>query len=244
MRKEVKMKSYRKTAIFVGIFFLIGYVILLPGGYLVDSILDAPDYLNIISVNIPRVITGMLLEFINAAAVVGIAVLMFPLLKKQNEALALGYVGSRAVEAALLLVGHIFLLLLLVLSQEYVKAGDPATSYFQTLGTLLIAERGLTFRLVMIVVSLGALMFYYLLYQSSLIPRFISIWGLIGAPLSLAGGLIAIFGYRAGASMPTSTMILGLPIMLNEILLGILLIVKGFNPSAIASQSAKQKKTG
>jgi hypothetical protein len=102
----------------------------------------------------------------------------------------------------------------------------------------------LTFRLVMIVVSLGALMFYYLLYQSSLIPRFISIWGLIGAPLSLAGGLIAIFGYRAGASMPTSTMILGLPIMLNEILLGILLIVKGFNPSAIASQSAKQKKTG
>ena len=62
MRKEVKMKSYRKTAIFVGIFFLVGYVILLPGGYLVDSILDAPDYLNIISVNIPRVITGMLLE--------------------------------------------------------------------------------------------------------------------------------------------------------------------------------------
>ena len=92
----------------------------------------------------------------------------------------------------------------------------------------------------MIVVSLGALMFYYLLYQSKLIPRFISVWGLIGAPLSLAGGLIAIFGHRAGASMPTSTMILGLPIVLNELFIAIWLIAKGFNSSAIASESAKQ----
>ena len=233
------MKSYRKTAIFVGIFFLVGYVILLPGGFLIDSIIDGPDYLINVSANRSQVIIGMFLEFINAAAVVGIAVLMFPLLKKQNEALALGYAGSRIVESAILLVGHIFLLLLIILSQEYVKAADPDASYFRTLGTVLIAERGLTFRMVMIVVSLGALMFYYLLYQSKLIPRFISVWGLIGAPLSLAGGLIAIFGHRAGASMPASTMILGLPIMLNEIFLGVWLIVKGFNSSAIGSGSAK-----
>ena len=234
------MNSYRKTAIFVGIFFLAGYVILLPGGFLVDPILDAPDYLINVSAHIPRVIIGMFLEFINTAAVVGIAVLMFPMLKEQNEVLALGYAGSRIVESAILLVGHIFLLLLIALSQEYVKAGDSDTSYFQTVGTLCIAERGLTFRMVMIVVSLGALMFYYLLYQSKLIPRFISVWGLIGAPLSLAGGVIAIFGYRARVSMPTPTMILGLPIMLNEILLGIWLIVKGFNPSAITFDSAKK----
>ena len=235
------MKSYRKTAIFVGVFFLVGYVILLPGGLLfIDPILDAPDYLINVSANRSQVIIGMFLEFINAAAVVGIAVLMFPLLKKQNEALAFGYAGSRIVESAILIVGHIFLLLLIILSQEYVKAADPDASYFRTLGTVLIAERGLTFRMVMIVVSLGALMFYYLLYQSKLIPRFISVWGLIGAPLSLAGGLIAIFGHRAGASMPTSTMILGLPIVLNELFIAIWLIVKGFNSSAIASESAKQ----
>ena len=235
------MKSYRKTAIFVGVFFLVGYVILLPGGLLfIDPILDAPDYLINVSANRSQVIIGMFLEFINAAAVVGIAVLMFPLLKKQNEALAFGYAGSRIVESAILIVGHIFLLLLIILSQEYVKAADPDASYFRTLGTVLIAERGLTFRMVMIVVSLGALMFYYLLYQSKLIPRFISVWGLIGAPLSLAGGLIAIFGHRAGASMPTSTMILGLPIVLNELFIAIWLIAKGFNSSAFASESAKQ----
>ena len=81
-------------------------------------------------------------------------------------------------------------------------------------------------------------MFHYSLYQSRLIPRFLSVWGLVGAALAIAGGLIAISGYRAGAVMPTSTMILALPTMLNEIFLGIWLIVKGFNPSAIASGSA------
>jgi hypothetical protein len=235
---EEKMKPYRKTAIFVGIFFLVGYVILLPGGFLIDSIIDTQEYLINISANCSKVIIGMFLEFINAAAVIGIAVLMFPLLKNKNEALALGYAGSRIVESAILVVGHIFLLLLIVLSQEYVKIENPDAPYFQTLGALFIADRGLTFRMVMIVVSLGALVFYYLLYQSKLIPRFISVWGLIGAPLSLAGGVISIFGYRAGASMPAPTMILGLPIMLNEIFLGIWLIVKGFNSSAIASGSA------
>ena len=166
---------------------------------------------------------------------------MFPILKKVNEAIALGYVGSRIVESAILLVGHMFLLVLITLSQEYVKVGDPNASYFQTLGTLILAERGLTFRMVMIIVSLAALMFYPLLYQSKVVPRFISVWGLIGAPFSLAAGVIAIFGHRAGASMasmPTASMILGVPIMLNEIFLGIWLIAKGFNPSAIASQSA------
>ena len=235
------MNTHRKTAIIVGACFLAGYVILLPGGFLVDSILDAPDYLINISANKSQVIIGMFLEFVNTTAVVGIAVLMFPILKKVNEAIALGYVGSRIVESAILLVGHMFLLVLITLSQEYVKVGDPNASYFQTLGTLILAERGLTFRMVMIIVSLAALMFYPLLYQSKVVPRFISVWGLIGAPFSLAAGVIAIFGHRAGASMasmPTASMILGVPIMLNEISLGIWLIAKGFNPSAIASEPA------
>jgi hypothetical protein len=158
---------------------------------------------------------------------------------RKNEALALGYAGSRIIESAILIVGHIFLLLLIALSQQYVKTGDPDASYFQTIGSLFIAERGLTFRMVMIVVGLGALMFYYLLYQLKLIPRFISVWGFIGAPLSLAGGLIAVFGHGAGASIPASTMILGLPIMLNEIFLGIWLIVKGFTLSAYDPGSTK-----
>jgi len=232
------MDSNRKTAIFVGAFFLVGYAILWPGGFLIDSILDASDYLINVSANKTQVLIGMLLELINAAAVVGIAVLMFPFLKQHNEKMALGYVGSRIVESTILVVGSIFLLLLITLSQEYVKAGAPDASYFQTLGTLFIAERHLTFQFVPLVVTVGAAMFYYLLYQLKLIPRWLSVWGLIGVPFSLAAFLLAMFGRRAGASIPPSTF-LNLPIGLNEIFLGIWLIVKGFNPSAIASGSAK-----
>lgn len=84
--------------------------------------------------------------------------------------------------------------------------------------------------------GLGALMFYYLFYQSKLIPRFLSVWGLIGATLLLAAGLLGMFGLS-----PFSTILifLNLPIAVNEMVLAVWLIVKGFNPSAIASGSAK-----
>ena len=87
-----------------------------------------------------------------------------------------------------------------------------------------------------IVFNLGALMFYYLLYQSKLVPRFLSVWGLVGVTLSLAAGLLAMFGLVILLS--TISILLVLPIALNEIVLAVWLIVKGFNSSAIASESA------
>ena len=232
------MNTNRKSAIIVGVFFLAGYFILIPGSLIIDAIIDAPDFLINVSANQSKVIIGLFLEMINTAAVLGISVVMFPLLKKQSEALALGYVGSRVVESAILLVGHVFLLLLVVLSQVFVSAAAPDASQFQTLGTLLIAERRLTFKFVPLIVSVGAAMFYYLLYKTKLIPRWLSVWGLIGVPFSLAAFGVAMFGLSAEASIPTSAIVLNLPIGLNEIVLGIWLIVKGFNPSAIASEVA------
>jgi hypothetical protein len=117
------------------------------------------------------------------------------------------------------------------LSQEYVKAGAPDASYFQTLGTLLLEAGDWIDHISAIVFSLGALMFYYLLYRSKLIPRWLSVWGLIGAALVLAVGVLGMFGHSA--------MILWLPLAVNEMVLAVWLIVKGFNPSAIASGSAK-----
>ncbi len=183
-------------------------------------------------------IIGVLFELINDAAVVGIAVMLFPILKKHSESIALGYVGFRIIEAVIIIVGAISLLLLLTLSQEFVIAGAPDASYFQTLGTLLLAARDWVFLLGPgIVFSLGALMFYYLLYQSKLIPRFLSVWGLIGAPLLLAdAGLLGMFGH---SPFSTISIFLNLPIAVNEMVLAVWLIVKGFNSSAIASESAK-----
>jgi hypothetical protein len=158
--------------------------------------------------------------------------MMFPIFKKYNEALALGYVVFRGALETVTYFGSVIIwLLLITLSQEYVKAGAPDAPYFQTLGTLLLEAADWIDYISTLAFSLGALMFYYLLYQSKLIPRWLSGWGLIGAILVLAVGLLAMFGLDLA--------ILWAPLALQEMVLAVWLIVKGFNPSAIASASAK-----
>lgn len=226
------MNTNKKTARIVGVLFLTAMVTSLLGGGLLESILNAPNYLINVSANTTQVLIGMFLELINGIAVVGIAVMLFPILKPHNESIALGYVSFRIIESVFCIVSAISPLSLITLSQEYLKAGASDASYFQTLGTLFITARAhLAGLLIPVFFCLGALLFYYLLYQSKLIPRFISVWGLVGVVLVLTLNLLEI-GISTG-------MILALPIILNEIFLGIWLIVKGFNPSTIASGSAK-----
>jgi len=226
------MNTSRKTARIVGVLFITAMV---AGGlryFLLDPILDAPDYLINVSANENRVIIGALSFFILAVALAGIAIVIYPILKKHNEALALGYVGARIVEGVLFIVAILTILTLLTLSQEFVKAGAPDASYFQTLGDLLLAVRYYAYNVLWpITLSLGALMFYYLLYQSKLIPRWLSVWGLIGAPLFPVAWL-SLFGSTISGPFL-------LPLVVNEMVLAVWLIVKGFNSSAIASKSAK-----
>jgi len=232
------MDSNRKTAIIVGVLFLTATVAGILGNSLIDPILNAPDYLINVYPNRTQMIIGVLISFIIGLAVVGIAVFMFPILKKHNEPIALGYVGIRTAEFAIILVYLISPLILITLSQEYVKAGAPDASSFQTLGAVLIAVRHWIWRLVYIINGVASLMLAYLLYQSKLIPRSISVLGLIGGAVLLAGTSLAMFGLidvDQGAGM-----LVVLPGGLFELILPIWLIVKGFNSSAIDSPSAKQ----
>jgi hypothetical protein len=231
-----KVNSSKKTARVVGALFLTAMVTSLLGGGLLESILTAPDYLVSVSANTTQVMTGMSLELINGIAVVGIAVMLFRILKQHNESIALGYVGFRIIESVFCVVSATIPLSLITLSQEYLKAGASDASYFQTLGTLLIALRAdMAGLLIPVFFSSGALLFYYLLYQSKLIPRFISVWGFIGAVLVLTLNLLGTFGISTGMIL---ALLFALPIILNEIFLGIWLIGKGFNPTAMASESA------
>jgi hypothetical protein len=127
----------------------------------------------------------------------------------------------------------------LTLSQEFALAGAPGASHFQTAGTLFLAARDWVFLLGSgLVFSLSALILNYLLYQSKLIPRWLSGWGLVGVALGLAAYLNQFFSASASAS---SGIELGhIPIFLQEMVLAVWLIVKGFNSSAIASESTKQ----
>lgn len=232
------MNTNKKTARLVGVLFLTAMVASLLGGGLVESVISVPDYLIAVSENKTQVIIGVLLELLNGIAVVGIGVLMFPILKQYNENLALGYLGLRIIEAAFCSVIVISPLSLIKLSQEFLGAGALDAVYFQTVGTLSVAERAsVTGLLIPIFFSLGALLFYYSLYQSEFLPRFISVWGLIAAVLILALSFLSL-NIEVDISLG---LIFALPIILNEIFLAIWLIAKGFNPSAIAFKAAIHK---
>jgi len=222
------MNSNRKTAVVVGVLFIAATVLSLISTSLTGSVIGAPDYLVNVSANANQVIVGVLLLLAAALSVVLIPAMMFPILRQHNEGIALGYLGFRVIEAVTLAVDAISLLLLISLSREYVRAGVTAASYFQTSGALLLAAHDWAFPLNPIVFGLGALMFYYLLYQSKLIPRWLSVWGLIGAPLVLLLGLLGMFG--------DIVIYLALPIAVQEMVLAIWLIAKGFNPTATAGK--------
>jgi hypothetical protein len=231
------MNTNRKTAISVGVLFIIASVLGVLGRSFSQPILDAPDYLIKISANENQVIIGGLLSLLAAFASAGIAIGLYPVLKKHHEALALGSVGLRVMEGMLYIVGVVGLLSILTLSQEYVKAGASNASLFQASGTSLLAVRDWAGKLSIIAFTLGALMYYYVFYQSKLIPRWLSGWGFLGVALSLAAALLAISGQIIYFS--TVFILLQVPIGVQEMVLAVWLIVKGFNPSAIASGSAK-----
>jgi hypothetical protein len=237
-RRRPEMNSYRKTAITVGILFIIATAINMLGKIaFIDPILNAPDYLSKISANENQVILGGLLIVFSAFACASIAIWLYPILRKHHEALALGSVGFRVMESMLYIVGVVGLLSLLTLSHEYAKAGASNASVFQVSGITLLAIKEWAGELSVVAFTLGALMYYYVFYQSKLVPRWLSGWGFLAAAASLAAALLSISGQIAPFS--TVFILLQLPIGLQEYTLAVWLIVKGFNPSAVASLSSK-----
>ncbi len=233
------MDTNRKTAIIVGVLFIIGTVAGILSVVFTSSILNAPDYLMKVSANENKIIIGALFVLVMGFALAMVPVMMFPIFKKHNEALALGYVVFRgALETVTYIASVICWLFLLILSQEYVKAGAPDASHFQTLGALLLKGNDSISTILVIVFSLGALMLYYLFYQSKLIPRWISGWGFIAILLHLVTGFLILFHLQSPFS--TINTVMNLPIFLQEMVMAVWLIGKGFNPSAIASGSIKQ----
>jgi len=229
------MNTYRKTAIIVGTFFLIAMAVSLIGGIWLETIISVPDFLVTVAANETQVIIGVLLELINGIAVVGIAVMMFPIFRRHDEALALGYVALRIIEAVVIIVAAVIPLSLIALSQEFVAAGAPDASGFQALGASLLAARAIwAGQMLGIFFCIAALLLYYLLYQSKLVPLWLSGWGFIAVALVLLWNLLELFGISISFGMA-----LALPMILNEIVLAIWLIIKGFNPSAIAAGAAR-----
>jgi len=221
----------------VGVLYIIGTVAGILSLVLTGPVLGGSDFLVSVSAHEIHIIAGALFVLIMGFALALVPVMMFPILKKYNEALALGYVVFRsALETVIYIVMAITWLFLIPVSQEYVKAGSPDASYFQTLGAVLLKGHESIDPILAIVFCLGALIFYYLLYQTKLIPWWLSGWGLAAIIVWLAMGLLAMF--HIIEPMSTIRIVMGIPIGLQEMVMAVWLIVKGFNPSSIASGSA------
>jgi hypothetical protein len=227
------MDTYRRSGIVTGILFIVatgvGFL-----GFVAQPVLSAPDYLTRIAANEPRVIIGALAVFIMGWAGAGIAIAMYPILRRYNEGVALGAAGFRIIEGVFFCIGAVLILLLATLSREFIKAGPAALAQFQSLGALL-AEGRIWVRDVagLLAWCIGAYLYYSLFFQTRLVPRWLSVWGLAGITLVVAASTLVLF--RQIAPMATAQMLMSFPIFLQELVLGVWLIVKGFNPSATAS---------
>ena len=232
----------QKIARVTGVLFVITYIASIPPVlFLYGPLLDDPRYILGGGAADNGLALGALLELILIIANIGTAVVLYPVLKRVNEILALGFVTARVVESAFIAVGVLSVLSMVTLRQE--AAGADAGSLL-AVGQSLIAVHDWTFLLGPgFVVGIGnGLILGYLMYRSALVPRGMAMLGLIAGPVLLARFVGILFGVFEPMSMLGGLMVV--PEFIWELGLGIWLIVKGFNASAVASLSADPDSDG
>ena len=216
----------RRTAIAFGVLIVSSIVL-----GILSSVpaLEKPDYLAAIATIKTQILAAALFQAAMAVAYVCIAVLVFPIVKRYSETLAIGYFGFRIIAAAFLFVGIASLLLLLLLSQGYVASDPLGASYFKTIGELLRTGRDLMNHVGMILPwSIGGLILYYCILRMKLVPKWLSIWGLVGTSLTIIATLMLICDFIKIAT--PLYFIMNTPAAVFEVALAIYLFVKGFNP--------------
>ncbi len=228
------MYSYRKTGIIVGVLFLIALLFNLVGMAIYEPFTKSTDVMEAAHPNRIAVIIGLLIDFISIPALVLIPIVAYPLFKRFDARLALGYVGFRALEGVLFTIGIINSFSLLSLSEQFLLGGRENAAFYHAIGRSIQAENEWSTLIYIIVFTLGAMMFYTLLYKSRLLPRFLSIWGLIAAAFMLVGAIIGLLGI-----VPLSTImaVCGAPVGLNEFTIIVWLLIKGFNATALEKKS-------
>jgi len=222
------MSTENKMAKAVGALFIITMILGMIDAYTVAPILHSSlaDYYS----NGSQFYIGAFSILFMSLGVVGIAILLYPILEKHNRIIAITYLCSRVMECLLLIIGVIVYFLLLTLSHEFINSGSSDSSYFQTLANIAVEARYSGYHVAMIILSIASIMLCYLLFKTRLIPRIISVVGIIGyasvlvsAPLDLLG-IIDTTGTGGVLYVPGA--------LFELLLLPIWLFVKGFNPVA------------
>jgi hypothetical protein len=221
---ETSTDRLRSAAVTAGVLFIVATATSVAGSSLYGPVLDRSHYLGRLSEDASRVNAGLLLQFIAAGASVGIAVAMYPVLRTWGRGLSLGSVVFRTMEALLYIVAIVSVLSLVSVAQRFSGADAAHRASSQAVGDSLLDVRDQANLAAVLAFSVGALMYYYLLYRSRLVPRWLAGWGIVALILTLVACLLALFGHH-----PVTTYVpLVLPIAAQEIVLAVWLIAKGF----------------
>jgi hypothetical protein len=221
------MSSVRKTALVAGVLYLVTFLSSIPAAFLLEPLLTNPNYVAGAGAD-ARVSLAAVLDVITALAGIGTAVAVFSIVKREHEGLALGFVTTRMLEAAVLAFGAVTILSVVSLRQAGVASGDGQS--LVPIGKALVAMRDWTAVIGPGMASLNALMFGTLLYRARLVPRAIPLLGIVGAPLFIAfviGTMLGLTG--AGTAFHAIAVA---PFFFWELFVGLWMTFKGFNAAA------------
>ena len=233
---RVPMDRLRKTAMLAGGLYLVTFAASIPARFFfLDPVLSDSGYI-VGSGADTRVLVGGLLDMVNALACIATAVVLFKVVKRQSQTLALGFVASRLLEAAIISIGVVSLFAVVTLRQDLAGTAGADEASLVPVGAALVAVYEWTFLFgPNVLAAVNALLLGTLMYRSGLVPRAIPLMGLIGAPLLLASVLGVVFGTHDLAA--GQHVIAAAPIALWELSLGVYLVVKGFKSSPITARA-------
>lgn len=232
------MSSNKRTARIAGMLIIIGMV---AGALSIVPSVESADYLTEVYPKRNQVLTGALFQFFLVPIYIGFSLVLYQVIRNHKESLAIGFVGFRVIAGVFQLIGVILLPIFIYLSQKHLNSTSSNLPYFENSGEILILVRDLTNHLgVMLATGLGNLFLYYIFFDGKYIPKWLSIWGIAGNILIMLASFLILFQLIEVISSKYA--IMTAPLVLQEIVLAIWLIVKGLN-LPITNQNFEKQKT-
>ncbi|GAA0749768.1 DUF4386 domain-containing protein [Gaetbulibacter jejuensis] len=218
------MKLLKNSVKLAGILIILGMV---TGILSIASAIDSPKYLTEAATNTMQVTIAAFFQFILSLTYVGFAILLYPILKKYNQRLVLGFLSFRIISGVVLIIGSVILLSILVVSQEFVKSSSENQWSFEAFGNVLKITRDYINHIFMVfTISIANLLLYILFFKTKLIPKWLSVWGILGTILSIAASVLLLFNIVDVISV--EYLALNAPTGVFELVLGFWLVIKGF----------------
>ena len=217
------MNSNKKISRIAGILIILGII---SGILSIVSSVESENFLNEVYPNKNQVLIGGVFQFLLVPIYIGFSLILYPILKKYNKTLSIGFIGFRFMAGVFQLLGIILLPIFILLSQKFLNQTNADLIFYETIGEMLKLFRDLTNHLgVMLATGLGNLLLYYILFKGKLIPLWLSVWGIIGNTLIMIASFLLLFELIEVVS--TEYGIMTIPLVLQEVVFAIWLIVKG-----------------